>query len=66
MDYSINIRETLEKQVRIESNDANEALRLAEKNWKDACYILDSACFTGVQFSAVEAEKKQSSERKVI
>lgn len=58
MEYLVNIRETLEKQVRIEADDANEALRLSEKNWKDACYILDSECFTGVEYSVIETEKQ--------
>lgn len=54
MEYMVNIRETLEKQVGIEADSAEEALCLAEKNWKDARYVLDSECFTDVKFSLTE------------
>ena len=54
MEYTINVRETLETQVKVEADNLSEALGAAEQNWKRGEYILDSECFTGVDFSEIK------------
>jgi len=55
-EFTINIRETLEKQVAVEAETLEEAIAKAEKNWKDGEYILDAESFTGVNFEEAETE----------
>ena len=43
--FSINIRETLETQVTVEAENKEDALREAEKRWKNGEYILDADNF---------------------
>ena len=54
MEYTINVRETLEMKVKVEADSLAEALDVAEQNWKRGEYILDSEHFTGVGFSEAE------------
>lgn len=49
-EYCINIRETLETQVTVEAENEEDALREAERRWKDGEYILDADNFQGVDF----------------
>ena len=51
MEFAINVKETLEMKVKVEADNLAEALDTAEQNWKRGEYILDSECFTGVDFS---------------
>lgn len=53
-EFAINIRETLEMQVYIEAPTLEEAQNIAEKNWKNGDYILDSEHFKGVEFEGSE------------
>lgn len=48
--FSINIRETLETQVTVEAENKEDALREAEKRWKNGEYILDADNFQGADF----------------
>lgn len=54
--YTVNIKETLEKQVTIEAKSAEEAIEIVQRRWKDSEYVLDSECFTGVDFEEVNEE----------
>lgn len=49
-EFDINIRETLETQVTVEADNEENALREAERRWKDGEYILDADNFQGVDF----------------
>lgn len=49
-EFGINIRETLETQVTVEADNEENALREAERRWKDGEYILDADNFQGVDF----------------
>lgn len=49
-EYCINIRETLETQVTVEAENEEDAMREAERRWKDGEYILDADNFQGVDF----------------
>ena len=51
MEFAINVKETLEMKVKVEADNLAEALDIAEQNRKRGDYILDSECFTGVDFS---------------
>ena len=55
--YTVNIKETLEKQVSIDAESSDDALRIAEQNWKNAEYVLDGECFTGVEYTIVREDK---------
>lgn len=55
-EFAINIKETLERQVTIEADTVEEALKTAEERWKDGCYIIDADYFTGVEFEESEAK----------
>ena len=54
--YKIRITETLEKKVYIIANSEEEALQIAENNYRAAeeAYVLDAENFTGVDFKVVE------------
>lgn len=49
-EFHINIREELETQVTVEADNEENALREAERRWKDGEYILDADNFQGVDF----------------
>lgn len=49
-EFGINIRETLETQVTVKADNEENALREAERRWKDGEYILDADNFQGVDF----------------
>lgn len=48
------VTETLEMTVEIEAANADDAIEIAEKNWKNSDYILDADHFTGVEFEVVD------------
>ena len=50
--YRVTITETLKFTVDIDADSAEEAERIAEQNWKEGNYIIDSAHFAGVEFPA--------------
>lgn len=51
--YTVNIKETLEMRVMVEAKSAEEAVELVRQRWKDSEYVLDSECFSGVDFEEV-------------
>ena len=50
--YRVTITETLKFTVDIDADSAEAAERIAEQNWKEGNYIIDSAHFAGVEFHA--------------
>ncbi|MBR5618487.1 MAG: DpnD/PcfM family protein [Clostridia bacterium] len=50
--YRVTITETLKFTVGIDADSAEAAERIAEQNWKEGNYIIDSAHFAGVEFHA--------------
>ena len=50
--YRVTVTETLKFTVDIDADSAEEAKRIAEQNWKEGNYIIDSAHFAGVEFHA--------------
>lgn len=50
--YRVTITETLKFSVDIDADSAETAERIAEQNWKEGDYIIDSAHFAGVEFHA--------------
>ena len=61
--YQVTITETLEMEVEIEASSRYEAQYLAEKNWKNSDYILDSDHFKGVKFRADPPQKERGFDR---
>lgn len=55
-EYTVNIKETLEMQVTVKAKSAEEAIELVQQRWKDSEYVLDSECFSGVDFEEVSEE----------
>ncbi len=49
--FTINIKETLEKQVKVEAESFEDAIQLVEAAWKSEEYVLDAKNFTGVEFT---------------
>lgn len=58
-EYEVNVRETLETKVTMRAVSREEAERLAEQKWKNGDYILDSDCFTGVEFTARKLPERE-------
>lgn len=56
-EFTINIKETLEKQVTVEAETLDEAICQVERNWKNGDYILDADNFTGAEFEAGEVDE---------
>lgn len=56
-EFAVNIRETLEMRVIVRAVSADDALRVAKRNWDRCEYELDSEHFTGVEFEIVDEEK---------
>lgn len=54
-EYSVTITETLEKTVVVEAESREEAEKIAEENWNNGEYVLDSEQFVGVH---IEAERR--------
>jgi hypothetical protein len=50
--YRVTITETLKFSVDIYADSAETAERIAEQNWNEGDYIIDSAHFAGVEFHA--------------
>lgn len=50
--YRVTITETLKFSVDIDADSAETAERIAEQNWNEGDYIIDSAHFAGVEFHA--------------
>ena len=50
--YKVKITEMLEMSVNIKANSQAEAEKIAETNWKNEQYVLDSDNFTGATFNA--------------
>ena len=55
--YAVTVKETLERTVTIEAETPEEAIHIAEKNWKNQEYILSADDFTGVEYSIAEKEE---------
>lgn len=53
-DYTINIMETLEKQVTVKAESLEDAITQVKAAWKASEHILDSSNFTGVEFMEAE------------
>lgn len=52
-EYKVKIKETLEKDVFVLAENADDAEDKAEKKWKDQDFILDAEDFKGVEFHTV-------------
>lgn len=52
-EYKVKIKETLEKEVFVLAENADDAADKAEKKWKDQDFILDAEDFKGVEFHTV-------------
>lgn len=55
--YAVKITEKLEKVVYIEAESECKAECIAEENWSNGEYILDSDCFTIATFEAIGSEE---------
>jgi hypothetical protein len=51
--YKVQITEKLQMEVEVQADCRNEAVKLAEINWKNQMYILDSDHFKGVTFTSL-------------
>ena len=51
-EYEVTIHENLELKVTVKAVSAAEAENIVRDRWKCSDYILDSDCFTDVQFTA--------------
>lgn len=58
-DYTIRIRETLEKTVTVEAESAAQARQIVERGWKNSEYILDADHFKGVTFSLAGRSERE-------
>jgi hypothetical protein len=61
--YKVVITEKLQMTVEVEANSRSEAAEIAEHNWHDSQYILDSEHFKGARFDVVIPERKRQHER---
>lgn len=61
--YKITITETLQKEVTVEASSREEALQLAEQNWKNSEYVLDASNFLGVTFRGERPVKQRGYDR---
>lgn len=52
--YKIEIEELLQRVVEIESENVNEAIRIAKEKYRKEEYVLDENDFKGVKFSEYE------------
>lgn len=52
-EFCINIRETLEMQICVETSSLEEAIDLVRKKYERGDYVLDGNYFTGVEFEEV-------------
>lgn len=48
--YTVTIKETLVMPVTVETESAEDAVDLVRQGWKDSKYVLDSECFSDVEF----------------
>lgn len=55
-EFCINVKETLEMRVTVEADTVEEALKIAEENWRNGEYILDYGHFNGVEFEEVRCK----------
>ncbi len=61
--FDVTITENLKKTVQVEANNRNEAEQIVLDNWRNSEYILDSECFSGVEFKAEVISKSKDYER---
>ena len=61
--YKVTITETLEKEVIVEAENEDEAKETVKADWGISKHILSADNFTGVSFSAKEADKDRGYER---
>jgi hypothetical protein len=59
-EYDIKIRETLEKVVSVEATSLEHAKHIAEKNWKNADYVLDADDFKSVSFHSANSRNRDN------
>lgn len=51
--YQIQIKETLSKVVKIEADNLDEAIQMAQKSYQDEDIILDWSDFVSVEFNEI-------------
>lgn len=54
-DYTVTIKETLERKIPVSAETPEEAEYMVECDYKNQLHILDSSDFTGVTFTAKKA-----------
>ena len=60
--FEVTITETLKLTVEVKANSREEAEQFVSDRWHDSEYILDADNFVGVDFEAVQAERKKDRE----
>jgi hypothetical protein len=61
--YRVTITETLETEVTVEAGNREEAERIVKEDWQAEKYVLDSSCFSGVNFKAKPLQREREYER---
>lgn len=55
--YKVIITETLQREVYVHAKSSSQAKAVAEKEWLDGVYVLDSGDFVGVDFEVKNEHK---------
>lgn len=59
-EFEVTITETLQETVNIEADTKEEALRIAEENWKNGDYVLGSSHFVEVKYQSNNGREIQN------